>query len=182
MLKQLYIAIEDKLKAITAADGSPLFRHFDLWNRQVEFLEAETPFQTPAVFVEFETIRWRTMGQNVQDADLTLRLHIVTPWSANTAANVTRQQRDNALSYLDLPTVVFRRLHGTHAQFANGGINTLVRTASAVNHDHERFVDSIEEYTCNIRDHSYGVNAVPLHTFGIGVEFAPHPSAPNPQP
>ena len=176
MLKHLYIAIEDRLKTITGADGSPLFRHFDLWNRQVEFVEQETPFQTPAVFVEFDKIQWRTMGDNVQDADLTIRLHIVTPWYANTAADVGQQQRKKALAYLDLPTVVFQRLHGTHAQLATGGINTLVRTASAVNHDHERFVDSVEEYACNIRDHSYGIHTVPLQAFSIGVEFDPHPS------
>lgn len=177
MLKNLYLAIEQKLMAITDGQSvpQPLFKHFDLWNRQVEFLEKETPFQTPAVFIEFDTIHWRTMGLNVQDADLTVRLHIVTPWYANTAADVRTQQREKALAYLDLPTIVFQKIHGTHAKFAEGGFNTLVRTASAVNHDHERFVDSIEEYTCNIRDNSHGINTTTVQGFGIGVEFDPHP-------
>ena len=82
MIRYLYLALEEKLLAITdeQENPQPIFKHCDLWNRQVEFLEQETPFQTPAVFVEFTNIEWRTLGQHVQEADLTVRLHIVTPW------------------------------------------------------------------------------------------------------
>ncbi|MBR3571668.1 MAG: hypothetical protein IKN99_00215, partial [Bacteroidales bacterium] len=71
MKKQLYLAIKNRLKNIPGADGQPLFKHFDLWNQQVEFIEQETPFQTPAIFVEFQPLQWRTLGNRVQDADLT---------------------------------------------------------------------------------------------------------------
>ena len=72
MIRYLYLALEEKLLAITDEQETPqpLFKHCDLWNRQVEFLEQETPFETPAVFVEFTNTEWRTLGQHVQDADL----------------------------------------------------------------------------------------------------------------
>ena len=101
MKKQLYLAIKNRLKNIPGADGQPLFKHFDLWNQQVEFMEQETPFLTPAVFVEFLPMKWRTLGNRVQDADLITRLHIVTEWHALTADNVPAEEQELALVYLD---------------------------------------------------------------------------------
>jgi len=69
MKKQLYLDIKNRLKTITDSTGNQLFQHFDLWNRQVEFIEQETPFTCPAVFVEFMPHTWRTLGNRVQDAE-----------------------------------------------------------------------------------------------------------------
>ena len=102
MKKQLYLAIKNRLKNIPGADGQPLFKHFDLWNQQVEFIEQETPFLTPAVFVEFLPMKWRTLGNRVQDADLITRLHIVTEWHALTADYTPDDEEDRALEYLDI--------------------------------------------------------------------------------
>ncbi|MBR6905214.1 MAG: hypothetical protein IKN32_10230 [Bacteroidales bacterium] len=189
MIKYLYLELEKKLLAINDEQPKPrpVFKHCDLWNRQVEFLEQETPFQTPAVFVEFpEEIQWRTDGQHIQDADLTIRLHIVTPWYANTAANVIDSDvRATALAYLDIPTVLFRQLHGQHGTVEDnsdprnpqviGNFNALTRIASRVNHDHERFVDSIETYQCHLKDLSYKVATFAVDTVNLAVEFDPHP-------
>lgn len=189
MIKYLYLELEKKLLAINDEQPKPrpVFKHCDLWNRQVEFLEQETPFQTPAVFVEFpEEIQWRTDGQHIQDADLTIRLHIVTPWYANTAANVIDSDvRATALAYLDIPTVLFRQLHGQHGTVEDnsdprnpqviGNFNALTRIASRVNHDHERFVDSIETYQCHLKDLSYKVATFAVDTVNLAVKFDPHP-------
>lgn len=189
MIKYLYLELEKKLLAINDEQPKPrpVFKHCDLWNRQVEFLEKETPFQTPAVFVEFpDEIQWRTDGQHIQDADLTIRLHIVTPWYANTASNVIDGDvRATALAYLDIPTVLFRQLHGQHGTVEDnsdprnpqviGNFNALTRIASRVNHDHERFVDSIETYQCHLKDLSYKVATFAVDTVNLAVEFDPHP-------
>ena len=189
MIKYLYLELEKKLLAINDEQPQPqhIFKHCDLWNRQVEFIEQETPFQTPAVFVEFpEEIQWRTDGQHIQDADLTIRLHIVTPWYANTAANVIDSDvRATALAYLDIPTVLFRQLHGQHGTVEDnsdprnpqviGSFNALTRIASRVNHDHERFVDSIETYRCHLKDLSYKVATFAVDTVNLAIEFDPHP-------
>ncbi|MBQ8958712.1 MAG: hypothetical protein IJ057_09500 [Bacteroidales bacterium] len=190
MIKYLYLELEKKLLAINDEQPKPrpVFKHCDLWNRQVEFLEKETPFQTPAVFVEFPNeIQWRTDGQHIQDADLTICLHIVTPWYANTAADVIdKKVRAIALEYLDIPTVLFRQLHGQHGTVEDnsddprnpkviGNFNALTRTASRVNHDHERFVDSIETYQCHLKDLSYKVATFAVDTVNLAIEFDPHP-------
>lgn len=182
MLKHLYLTLEQKLLAVTdeQPNPQPLFKHCDLWNRQVEFVEQETPFQTPAVFVEFEPLQWRTDGQHIQDADLTIRLHIVTPWHANTASDILNPDvRATALAYLDIPTVLFRQLHGKHGTVADdsdprhpillGNFNALTRTASTVNHDHERFVDSVETYQCHLKDLSFTVPTVRVDTVGLAL-------------
>jgi hypothetical protein len=151
MLAQLYLAYEQRLKEIVnPATGEPLFQHFDLWNRQVEFIEQETPFVTPAVFFEFSPIQWRTLGQQVQDADLTIRLHIVTPWYGETAEYTPEEIRQQMLDYLSIPAMVVNALQGFTTPFTNG----LMRTQSIINHDHERYVDSIEEYICRVQDNS----------------------------
>lgn len=153
MLKDLYLAIEQKLMAVTDGQGQPVFRHFDLWNRQVEFVEQETPFVTPAVFVEFMPVEWHNDKSAAQDAMLSFRLHIVTHWYANTAANLVDPGiRATALDYLDIPSLVFKALNRQPCEFGSGNFSPLCRTASIVNHDHERFVDSIEEYRCHLRD------------------------------
>ena len=166
MLKHLYLTLEQKLLAVTdeQPNPQPLFKHC----------------QTPAVFVEFEPLQWRTDGQHIQDADLTVRLHIVTPWYANTASNVQDAGvRATALAYLDIPTVLFRKLHGQHGTVWDnsdpqnpktlGHFNALTRTASAVNHDHERFVDSVETYQCHLKDLSFTVPTVRVDTVGLAL-------------
>ena len=188
MIRYLYLALEQKLLAVNdeRPRPQPVFKHCDLWNRQVEFLEEETPFQTPAVFVEFADIQWRTDGQHIQDADLTVLFHIVTPWYANTASNIQNADvRATALAYLDIPTVLFRQLQGQHGTVTDNGdprrpitlgnFNALTRIASTVNHNHERFVDSVETYQCHLKDLSYKVTTFAVDTVGLSIEFDPHP-------
>lgn len=188
MIKNLYLAIEQLLLAITDEQPQPqhIFKHCDLWNRQVEFIEQETPFLTPAIFVEFLEIPWQTDGRSVQDADLTIRLHIVTPWFANTASDIADTAvRSAALAYLDLPTVLFRKLHGKHGDIIDntdtshpvtlGSFNALTRIASRPNHDHERFVDSVETYRCHIKDFTFSNPTFPVDVVGLSIEFDPHP-------
>jgi len=151
MLAQLYLAYEQKLKSIIDPETEePFFKHFDLWNQNVEFIEQETPFATPAVFFEFMPIQWRTMGQQVQDADLTIKLHIVTEWHSETAEYTPEEIRQRMLKYLDIPGMVVEALQGFCTPFTNG----LMRTQSTINHNHERYVDSVEEYVCRVEDHS----------------------------
>jgi hypothetical protein len=50
----------------------------DLWNDQMRFIEEEPPFALPAVFVEFLPIRWTILTNDEYEADIALRLHILT--------------------------------------------------------------------------------------------------------
>lgn len=148
MRKQLYLDIKEHLKTIKTQTNEQLFQHFDLWNRQVEFIEQETPFDCPAVFVEFGTMDWRTLGNRVQDCTLTVRLHIVTEWYAGTAEYSPTEQQ--ALEFLDIIDSVVAKMQN----FSTSYMNAWMRTQSVTNHDHEHYVNNVEEYTCNLRDTS----------------------------
>lgn len=62
MRRMLYLGLTEALKELKDDGGQPLIRHIDLWNEQVEFIEQEEPFDTPAVFIEFRPVQWRTLG------------------------------------------------------------------------------------------------------------------------
>lgn len=148
MRKQLYLDIQTALEAIVDQDNNPVFLHFDLWNQNVQFLEEDTPFQLPAIFVEFMPIEWKTIGNRVQEAAVVIKLHIVTAWYGQTAHYSPLQ--DEALNYLDIPDKVLNALQNLTVN----GSASLTRTASVINHNHQRYVDSVEEYTAYIRDTS----------------------------
>jgi len=158
MIKTLYLAIEQRLMAIKDDNNQQFFQHFDLWNQQVEFLEQETPFLTPAVFVEFDPMVWRTTGHKIQEAEITVKLHIVTPWYANTPANTPSEQRTQALEYLTIPSRVLNAMQGIiitpEADSVLGFSNTWTREQSIVNHNHEHYVDSVEVYKTHVFDRS----------------------------
>ena len=146
MRKQLYLDINNRLKTVQDANGEQLFKHVDLWNRQVEFIEQEAPFACPAVFIEFNPMSWRTQGNRVQDCDLTVRLHIVTERLDEVTGDSPTEEQ--ALAFFDIINQAVAVLQGFSTSYMNGWM----RTKSITNHDHEQYVDNVEEYTCNLRD------------------------------
>lgn len=91
MRRFLYLSLIERLKQLTDRDGKPVIRTFDLWNEQISFLEQEEPFDAPAVFIEFRPVKWT--GGGTQTADVTLRLHIVTPWKGSSREGGGFQQQ-----------------------------------------------------------------------------------------
>lgn len=156
MIKHLYLAIVAALKEVKDDNNNQYFKSFDLWNQNVEFMEEDEPFDRPAVFIEFDPINWQALGGKNQKAVATVRLHIVTDWHANTADNVASEYRTQALAYLDAPSYVLKAMQGLVIQptAAMRCSNTWTRTQSIVNHNHERYVDSVEVYTTHIFDDS----------------------------
>jgi hypothetical protein len=164
MRKKLYLDIKERLKTVKAETGEQLFQHFDLWNRQVEFIEQETPFQCPAVFVEFGQMSWQTLGNRVQECELTVRLHIVTEWHADTAEYSPTEQQ--ALEFLGIIDHVVKVMQG----FSTGYMNAWMRRLSVTNHDHEHYVDNVEEYVCTLRDTSAVQQYTPVLVHPVVVE------------
>jgi len=140
MKKQLFLDIQKRLADIKDNENKAVIKHFDLWNRQIEFIQAETPFEFPAVFIEFMPHNWITKGRSLQQSVIKIRLHIVTRWFAQTAKYSPSQAQ--ALEYLDLSEVVLKHLTRMAATQSNG----FVRVASIPNHNHGGILDSIEEY------------------------------------
>jgi len=110
MRKQIYLAIKDAIKAIEKEAGQPVFKHFDLWNNNILWLKKETPFIEPAIFIEFLPVNWQTLGNRMQQATMTFRIHIITRWYSQT--NDNSPDNDSHLNYLDLPDKLFVALQG----------------------------------------------------------------------
>ena len=146
MRKLIYLSLIDRLKGLTDETGQPEVKHIDLWNEQVEFIEQEEPFGTPAVFVEFRPVRWATLGGTVQQADVDIRLHIVTPWKGSAKDGSIFQQ--DALERFALLERIDRCLF--NLQGAEGGTSFCMtrRTGSSTNHNHDELVEDIADFTC----------------------------------
>lgn len=126
--EELYNAIVDCLCGISE------IKHIDLWNHNVEFIEQETAWARPAVFIEFAPIQWSPVVHGLEyRGAVTVKLHVVTDWTAE--SNIEQ----------------FRLLHKIHRALADMEGETFGEcdlTASATNHNHEEIVENIETYTC----------------------------------
>lgn len=150
MRKLIYLSLIDRLKRLTDEAGQPALRHFDLWNEQVEFIEQEEPFDTPAVFVEFRPVRWTTLGGLAQQADVDIRLHIVTRWKGSAKdGSVFQTDALERFAMLDRIDNALFNLQG-----ADGGTSFCMfrRTGSSTNHNHDELVEDIADYACKVNE------------------------------
>lgn len=109
-------------------------RHVDLWNRNVEFIDQETPWDRPAVFIEFVPFKWRQIVPGVEyRAEPQINLHVVTDWGADSDIG--------QFCLLD-------RIHEAVAGLSGETFMELDIEGSSTNHDHEEIVENIETYTC----------------------------------
>ena len=148
MRATIYKALVEKLKAYTDAEGNQVFKHFDLWNEQVEFIEDEAPFETPAVFIEFRSINWGDTMQNVQRGTIPMRLHIVTEWKGATNDGSIYQER--ALKRLDLVDGLASHLYNWSYNEEGTNVQRVQRSTSYTNHNHGELVEDIEDYTFTV--------------------------------
>lgn len=136
MRKEIYRGIIEALAEV------PEVRHIDLWNRQVEFLEEESPFEMPAVFVEFGQVDWQQLaGPGLcWDGRGTVILHIVTPW-AGSAASASPDLEMNLAAW-DIPEKIHGKLEGLFGDH----FCRMTLSQTHTNHDHEDVVENIEVY------------------------------------
>lgn len=153
MRKNLYLSIQTALSTIMSplqgdeqSGGVEVFKHYDLWNQNVQFIEKDSPFECPACFVEFVPIQWETIGNRVQEATVSIKLHLVTQWFGQTAKNSPVQS--DMIDYLDLPDKVLDKLQSLIID----KVGTLTRVESVINHNHEYYLDSVETYQLRVRD------------------------------
>ncbi|MBD5225534.1 MAG: hypothetical protein HDS08_07135 [Bacteroides sp.] len=116
----------------------PVIRHIDLWNRNVEFIDQEIPWERPAVFVEFSPVRWNAIVPGVEyRAEPQVVLHIVTDW-----AEVASDDAQRSIDMLDLPD----HIHDAIAGLDGRSFRELSLVESQTNHNHEEIVENIEVY------------------------------------
>lgn len=140
----IVFASEEHIKQLVEAGKTPDYaiKHFGLWNRQVEFIEQEGHFPLPAIFIEFGKITWRHQQGGLQDADLTVGLHVLT--------EALPERYDGAEYHLDLLDKVNRCLHGFTGEYWG----SFKRSASIPCHDHEEILDDTEVYQTLLYDNS----------------------------
>ena len=87
----------------------PDVQHVDLYNENVEYVDEESPWQRPAVFIEIGDIGWRMMAgkELMQRGEGEMRLHIVTDWMEGgfEAACILIEKVLKALVGIDTPSV-----------------------------------------------------------------------------
>lgn len=124
MIEEIYDALKSQLT------DTGVIKHVDLWNHNVEFIEQEDDWATPAVFIEFAPIDWRCTVPGVRYVtEGIIRLHIVQEWEGGGAV----------FSLLDTIHEALRLLDGEN-------FHELQLTGTSVNHNHEEIVETIESY------------------------------------
>ena len=114
-------------------------KHIDLWNQNVEFIERETAWDRPAVFIEFEPIHWKSIVPSIEyRAEARVRLHIVTDW-----ATAVEDGTDGAGKFFELPD----KIHEVIAGLEGENFKDFTLEESLTNHNHEEIVESIEVYS-----------------------------------
>jgi len=146
MRRMLYLGLTEALKELKDESGQPLIRHIDLWNEQVEFIEQEEPFDTPAVFIEFRPVQWRTLSGTVQQADVPFRLHVVTKWKGS--AKDGSMFQEESLERFDLLDKIDAHLFNFFLSARNEAVCMTHRTGSSTNHNHEELVEDISDFSC----------------------------------
>lgn len=139
MRKELYKMLCERLQ--TVGDGA--IKHIDLWNHNVEFIEQEENWERPAVFVEFEPIRWNAIQNGAEyRAEPTINLHVVTDWQGSSSAS--SEFREKSLEVFDL-------LEEIHKVLTCMGGETFLEfdlVSSSTNHNHEDIIENVETYQC----------------------------------
>lgn len=110
-------------------------KHVDLWNRNVEFIEQETAWETPAVFVEFHPVAWDRIKEEVVRGTIGVTLHIVTRWNDSESGMAEVWLAGNA---------VMRATDG----LSGDSFGVLRLSETRINHNHEELVETLETYTC----------------------------------
>lgn len=146
MRKQLYLAIIERLKTIKDENEEQVFKHFDLWNEQVVFIEQEEPFDTPAVFIEFPAINWQTANDGTQTSVMQFRLHVITSFNGSARDGSTYQAE--ALKLFDLLDSINNALYKLSGDY----FRATTRIRSDTNHNHEELVESLETFQVSVSD------------------------------
>lgn len=144
MRKRIYRHLTDLLSVMTDHAGEPLVKHIDLWNQNVQFASIDTPFNLPAVFIEFGDIHYDTVSTGIQTAEVSVILHIVTK------AQPLQAGWERHTAFFELVDAI----HNGMTRMRATDIGSFQRSYSKTNHNHEELLESIEGYTTFIEDRS----------------------------
>jgi hypothetical protein len=151
---RLYQDLNKRLKLITF-ENAQVIKHFDLFNDQLNHLQEEEVFAFPACFIEFVPIKWEQLGGKRQQAVVSIRFHF--------CHNIKIKSSDKsgtetiALQHLETIDQAHKYLQG----FSGDYFNSLVRTDSEQDHNHDHIWAHVETYKTRVTDDS-GVSEVTI--------------------
>lgn len=143
MRKKLYSLVKDKLLSIVDASGENIIKHVDLYNSQIVYIVEEQPFSTPAVFIEFSEINYLHQLKGVNEADVSIRLHVIT--------DSRLAHWEDAVNVFDLLSQINIALFGLSS---NEGIGAFTLSNSITDSNFDELQHNIETYVTHITDNS----------------------------
>lgn len=147
LLERLKV-VEGKVVPLLSADDVALYadnesaiKHVDLWNHNVEFIEEESAWARPAVFIELGSIVWKPVsGGGEYTTSSRVLLHVVTDWAGGAYAGSPFQAE--SLEVFDLLTGI----HLVLDDFGGSCFDHLRLAESRTNHNHEDIVENVEVF------------------------------------
>jgi hypothetical protein len=142
MRKQIFKAIAERI-----TERCKDIKFIDLWNEHIVEVATSVPWPLPAVFIEFEQYEVRQLSRWQREADIPVRLHIVTRATPYTGGAADKRI-DIALQYFDLIDNVNAAMQG----LCGTGFTAFQLTASATNHNHGELMENIERWVTRAVD------------------------------
>lgn len=142
MRKQIFKAIAQRI-----TEQCPDIKFIDLWNEHVVEVATSVPWPLPAVFIEFEQYEVHQQGNWQREADIPVRLHIVTRFTPYTAG-AADERIALALAYFDLIDSINSAMQG----LSGDCFGSFMLTASATNHNHAELMENIERWQTHAVD------------------------------
>ncbi len=104
------IEIYSNLNTIVGSEDKSPIRWIDLWHNQVNFLEEELEFPTPAVFLSFRSKEIQDLGERLQQMNLQVDVYLFYETFANTFTGSFNQE--DALNFIGILDFINSRMHG----------------------------------------------------------------------
>lgn len=112
--------------------------HIDFWNDQLNNLDEENPFLTPAIFIELEPVQWTDTGKNSKKGTVSFTLHLVTD------CYDTRADDQDAMKALDFMETIEQQFDGIKLNHCTPFINTL----TTMDNNHGNLIENLLGYSC----------------------------------
>jgi hypothetical protein len=107
--KDLYLELSSVIKTKIIE-----VKWIDLWYNQINFLETEHPFPSPAIFMNFRILNTSDLGEKVQNVKLQVDFYIFYETFADTYEGSHNQE--SALLFLDILNSVNATFHATSGE------------------------------------------------------------------
>jgi len=152
--EKLYIDIATHIAKIENESGEQYFKTIDLWNNQWEFLADIPSFPFPAVFIEFASLAYKSIGNKIQTSEILIRLHI--------GDNTLQKSKFTNADTIPEGIVHLRSIDALHfwmGRLQGDYFSSFTRTVSEHDHNHDKLIAHVETYRTMAKDDS----AIPVY-------------------